>query len=103
MAADEVMQRIFYLTQIEPERLLMSTRTRRHRRPFRKTRRCRALRVGRDRHGRGADRAQVGAELNDFFNDMGAAANATGPTAYQANPRAIIRVRTSGHGFRRRA
>ncbi len=27
--------------------------------------------------------AQVGAELNDFFNDMGAAANATGPTAYQ--------------------
>lgn len=27
--------------------------------------------------------AQVGAELNDFFNDMGASANATGPTAYQ--------------------
>ena len=27
--------------------------------------------------------AQVGSELNDFFNDMGASANATGPTAYQ--------------------
>ena len=27
--------------------------------------------------------AQVGTELNEFFNDMGAAANATGPTAYQ--------------------
>ena len=27
--------------------------------------------------------AQVGAELNSFFDDMGAAANATGPTAYQ--------------------
>lgn len=27
--------------------------------------------------------AQVGAELNDFFNDMGASANATGPMAYQ--------------------
>ena len=27
--------------------------------------------------------AQVGQELNDFFDDMGASANATGPTAYQ--------------------
>lgn len=27
--------------------------------------------------------ANVGNELNDFFNDMGAAANVTGPTAYQ--------------------
>ena len=27
--------------------------------------------------------ANVGNELNDFFNDMGASANATGPVAYQ--------------------
>lgn len=27
--------------------------------------------------------ANVGSELNNFFNDMGAAANATGPVAYQ--------------------
>lgn len=27
--------------------------------------------------------ASVGSELNDFFNDVGGAANATGPTAYQ--------------------
>lgn len=33
--------------------------------------------------GAGPVHANVGSELNSFFNDMGAAANATGPVAYQ--------------------
>jgi conjugative transfer pilus assembly protein TraH len=40
--------------------------------------------------------ADVGSAMNSFFNGMGGAANATGPSPIRGRPAAITRAATSG-------